>query len=350
MKEEIERGVSAPPKISVIVPVYNTEKYLRHCIDSILAQTFTDFELLLIDDGSNDTSGSICDEYSRTDVRIKSVHKVNGGVSSARNLGLSMASGKYIIFLDADDYWTNKDILGLFFSTSEKYDLDIVSADYFEVDAFEHRLTEAKNQLISSNHKMDYFHFITNVVKREYFIFLLFFKAHVFSDIRFSEGRKFMEDAEIYMKLFMKDLNCMHLSTDFYAYRKHQLSVTGKYSLDNIGYAFDFTRVCLSLIPEYKDMQIKRYVVEEGVNNYYYYTDKISQDKKVMSCIGTWCEKWRLNDLNHDISQFIGGYLNRYHYPQSCLSIPILLRYYVLIHKAKSLLRPLVRCLKSIGV
>lgn len=90
--------------VSIIVPVYNAEKYLSRCIDSILAQCFTDFELLLIDDGSKDGSGKICDEYAEKDKRVKVFHKVNGGVSSARNLGLDESEGKYITFVDADDY------------------------------------------------------------------------------------------------------------------------------------------------------------------------------------------------------------------------------------------------------
>lgn len=80
------------------------EKYLRHCIDSILLQTFTDFELLLIDDGSTDKSGEICDEYARRDFRVRVFHKVNGGVSSARNLGIEKAVGKWITFVDSDDF------------------------------------------------------------------------------------------------------------------------------------------------------------------------------------------------------------------------------------------------------
>lgn len=101
---EIEHGVSAPPTISVIIPVYNTEKYLHRCIDSVLAQTYQDFELLLIDDGSKDSSGAICDEYAVGDSRVKVFHKENGGVSSARNVGLDNARGEWITFVDADDY------------------------------------------------------------------------------------------------------------------------------------------------------------------------------------------------------------------------------------------------------
>ncbi len=91
------------PLVSIIVPVYNAEKYLNRCIDSILSQTMTDFELLLIDDGSKDDSGRICDEYSEKDARVRVFHKTNGGVSSARNLGLDNAIGDWITYVDADD-------------------------------------------------------------------------------------------------------------------------------------------------------------------------------------------------------------------------------------------------------
>lgn len=96
------------PKISVIVPVYNSERYLHKCIDSILTQTFKEFELLLIDDGSKDNSGTICDEYAAKDSRVCVFHKENGGVSSARNLGLDNATGEWITFVDADDWLDNK--------------------------------------------------------------------------------------------------------------------------------------------------------------------------------------------------------------------------------------------------
>lgn len=92
------------PEISIIVPVYNVETYIRRCIDSLQAQTFTEIEILLIDDGSKDSSGSICDEYASKDGRIKAIHKANGGVSSARNAGLDNAIGRYIMFCDPDDY------------------------------------------------------------------------------------------------------------------------------------------------------------------------------------------------------------------------------------------------------
>ena len=90
--------------ISVIIPVYKVERYLPRCIDSILSQTYKNIELLLIDDGSPDSSGDICDEYAEKDPRVRMFHKENGGVSSARNLGLDEAKGDYIGFVDSDDY------------------------------------------------------------------------------------------------------------------------------------------------------------------------------------------------------------------------------------------------------
>ena len=114
------------PKISVIVPVYKVEKYLHRCVDSILAQTFTDFELLLIDDGSPDNCGAICDEYAQKDNRVRVFHKENGGVSSARNLGLDNATGEWITFCDADDY-VHPEFL---FSLYEKHDADLIVGSF----------------------------------------------------------------------------------------------------------------------------------------------------------------------------------------------------------------------------
>lgn len=113
------------PKVSIIVPVYKAEKYLRRCIDSIITQTFTDWELLLIDDGSPDDSGKICDEYAIKDKRIRVFHKENGGVSSARNLALDYCQGEWIMFLDADDTY-DINAIRICLNVAKKFDLDIV--------------------------------------------------------------------------------------------------------------------------------------------------------------------------------------------------------------------------------
>lgn len=112
--------------ISIIVPIYNSSATLSRCIDSILAQTYTDFELLLIDDGSKDTSGDICGEYAKQDTRIRVFHKENGGASSARNLGLDKAQGEWVAFCDADDK-VFPNWLGIFVKKSVEFDLIVQS-------------------------------------------------------------------------------------------------------------------------------------------------------------------------------------------------------------------------------
>lgn len=98
-------------KVSFILPIYNVEKYLSECVESILVQTYRDFEILLVDDGSPDNCPALCDEWARKDDRIKALHKPNGGLSDARNYGLEHAQGDYVVFVDSDDFWVNKDCL-----------------------------------------------------------------------------------------------------------------------------------------------------------------------------------------------------------------------------------------------
>lgn len=95
-------------KVSFIIPVYNVEKFLPQCVDSILLQTYTDFEVLLVDDGSPDNSGKVCDAYAQKDLRVRVIHKPNGGLSDARNAGMAAARGEWIAFVDSDDFWVDK--------------------------------------------------------------------------------------------------------------------------------------------------------------------------------------------------------------------------------------------------
>lgn len=122
------------PKVSVIVPVYNVEKYLDRCIQSILNQTFTDFELILVNDGSPDNCGKICDEYAKKDNRVKVIHKQNAGVSAARNTGIDKACGEYIMFVDSDDYIDLDMLKKMLSMSSSSVDLIVSSIKMITMD------------------------------------------------------------------------------------------------------------------------------------------------------------------------------------------------------------------------
>ena len=120
------------PTVSIIVPVYNAEKTIGRCVDSILSQQYTDFELLLVDDGSTDSSGAICDSYTLADSRVQVIHKENTGVSDTRNIGISRAAGVYLQFLDSDD-WITPDATKLLVETARDHDCDLVISDFYRV-------------------------------------------------------------------------------------------------------------------------------------------------------------------------------------------------------------------------
>lgn len=143
------------PEFSIIVPIYKVEKYLNKCVDSVLCQTYDDFELILVDDGSPDRCGQICDSYDSADSRIKVVHKENGGLSSARNTGLDIATGKYIVFLDSDDYWDDNTALEHIHKNLAETDADLLvfPAKRFYED--ENRFTYILNIEVDRNRIID---------------------------------------------------------------------------------------------------------------------------------------------------------------------------------------------------
>ena len=119
--------------ISIVVPIYNVEKYLRQCLDSILDQTYEHFECLLINDGSPDNSADICKEYVDKDARFHYFEKENGGLASARNFGIKYSKGKYITFIDSDD-WVESDYLEVLYSKIKEYNTDFVISSYKKFD------------------------------------------------------------------------------------------------------------------------------------------------------------------------------------------------------------------------
>lgn len=127
------------PNISVVVPIYKVEKYLSRCVDSILDQTFRNLEVILVDDGSPDRCGEICDNYAKNDRRVKVIHKSNGGLSSARNAGIEEASGEYIAFIDSDD-WIDIDMFELLYKAAQEYKAQIVECSFRHI--YPHQVKE----------------------------------------------------------------------------------------------------------------------------------------------------------------------------------------------------------------
>ncbi len=202
-------------EFSIIIPVYNAEKYLKECLDSVLAQTFPDFELLLINDGSSDTSGAICNEYAGTDHRIKVVHKENGGVSSARNVGLDMVQGKYVVFVDSDD-------------TISPLMLERCK------DAMDHDNLDLLQFTVLKNGEGKGFD--TDVVSPEEFVKYRglnygvgnFFKASVINNnnIRFIENLKLAEDMLFMLTCLAHSKKARKISDGLYFYRIHSASAS----------------------------------------------------------------------------------------------------------------------------
>lgn len=180
-------------KISVIVPVYNCAPYLNRCVDSILRQTFHNIELLLIDDGSTDSSGAICDEYAAKDPRVRVIHQANAGVSAARNAGLDAATGAYAGFVDADD-WVDPAMFESLIQQAESTGADIVMCDAVTVwdsgrqepDTIE--LLPESRLLRKADISPDILRLIAGTVWR------CLYRANIVSDIRFPWGIKFSED------------------------------------------------------------------------------------------------------------------------------------------------------------
>ena len=218
-------------EVSIIVPVYQVEKYIRQCVDSILAQTFTDFELILVDDGSKDKSGQICDEYARMDTRVKVIHKENGGLSDARNKGMDQASGKYFMFVDSDDYIAPTMIECLYKSIlNENADIAVCNyLYYFENDRKKNFATNIKSEVLSGAEI-----FYNRKNERNYGIWTVawnkLYKSEVFGNIRFRLG-KYHEDEFWANDIYQMDIKVIMIPECLYYYRQRDNSIMGKKSI-----------------------------------------------------------------------------------------------------------------------
>lgn len=210
--------------ISIIVPVYNVEKYLERCINSITNQTYKNIEIILVDDGSKDNSGKICDELKQKDSRIKVIHKENGGLSDARNAGLKIASGEYVGFVDSDDYIEN-DMFETMYNLTQKYNAEISIVSFYEL--YKGKVIgvrDSKN--LEELNKIDAIKELLIDTKIQSYAWNKLFKRELFEGIEFPTNKNF-EDIATTLLLFEKAKKVVLLEEPKYFYVRRDDSIVG---------------------------------------------------------------------------------------------------------------------------
>lgn len=216
-------------KISVIIPVYNVEKFIERCIDSVINQSYRNLEIILIDDGSSDMCPQICDEYSKRDNRISVIHKKNGGLSDARNAGLDIATGDFVIFVDSDDYIDLTMCEKLISLVKE--DTDVIAYRFMRF--FDNGNLEKIDNSTGEIVHVEGDEIFKNYIKRKYFTHMVtdkMFKTSLFSNVRFIKGR-LAEDMAICYQLIGKARSAIYVDNVYYYYYTRTNSIMGTGSL-----------------------------------------------------------------------------------------------------------------------
>lgn len=216
--------------ISVIVPIYNTEKYLVECVESIRKQTYSNIEIILVDDGSTDASIEICDEFAEKDSRVKVFHKKNEGVAVARNFGIQQSNGQYVVIVDSDDIAVDKMIEVLYTQIKEN-DADIAVGNYYIYDEsdgnFYYYITEADYcvEVLSPQELIDR---QAGAWKWNSTAFMLttfkLYKKVLFDDVSFTHGRRFDDEASTH-RLFLRSKKTVFVNDNVYLYRRRSGSI-----------------------------------------------------------------------------------------------------------------------------
>ena len=223
---------------SVILPIYNVEKYLSECVDSILKQSFKDYELILVDDGSKDGSPAICDEYAKKDERIKVIHKPNGGLSDARNVGTAEAKGEYIIYIDSDDFITSDDFLKDIHEKAVATQSDIVLYKFSKFFDDTKKLDNCTFTLDFVESISDPDELLNELVKKDAYYGMAWIKAFrreiaVKNNIQFEKGL-LGEDMDWYFGLILCSDKVSAIDKSYIAYRQREGSITTSLKLKNL--------------------------------------------------------------------------------------------------------------------
>lgn len=224
-------------KFSIIIPCYRVEKYLHQCVDSVLTQTFEDYEVILVDDGSPDGSPAICDEYGNKSNKVKVIHKPNGGLSDARNVGLDVARGEFVMFLDSDDWWCDLDALKKINERLEKSNADILifqSKKYYQLND-----TYTCKQVNKIEYSPRYVYDIEYLMRHSLFVACAWDKVIrrsvlVDNNVEFVVGQ-LSEDIEWCCKLLELNLSYTVVGDVYHVYRQqNDTSITANISNKNL--------------------------------------------------------------------------------------------------------------------
>lgn len=269
-------------EVSIIIPVYNAGKYLEKCIGSILNQSFYNFEIIIVNDGSTDNSSIICNNLAQKDNRIKVFHQDNHGVSAARNLGISSANGRYVMFLDADDYWLSTDCLKILMDKAIALDADLIRGEYIAVDAKGNKIFEQPTNKKKQSHaykSIDVTTFINDVIQGEYFLFLSLFKYDKVKTLKFNVTQVFLEDMDFFAQFFLQpNLTCVYIPLKFYAYRKVTSSASFRQSIRNLKDSFEMCDRYDGYVARTTNEHLKYYFKYRSVMMYYWTLKTLSSD------------------------------------------------------------------------
>ncbi|WP_343338753.1 Undecaprenyl-phosphate 4-deoxy-4-formamido-L-arabinose transferase [Terrisporobacter petrolearius] len=218
-------------KISVIVPIYNVEQYLRKCVDSIINQTYKNLEIILVDDGSPDNCPTICDEYAKKDKRVRVIHKKNGGLSDARNAGLEIVTCDFITFVDSDD-WIKLDTYEIMMKAMNEYNADIVvsNINYVYDNKVNKKYNEGKIHVFNKEEAMNE---LIHDGLVQAVVWNKLYKKDLINDMKFKVG-KINEDEFFTYKICAKAEKVVYMPNTLYQYRQRENSIMGSYSLKRL--------------------------------------------------------------------------------------------------------------------
>lgn len=282
---------SENPFLSVIVPAYNIEKFIGQCIESILQQSYQDFELILVDDGSKDNTGRICDEYTKDDGRIKVIHKDNGGLVSARKTGISSAVGKYVTYVDGDD-WLKQDALEIMCRKAIEMQADIVIADFVSIGKEQKNLIQNIDGGFYTKDKLEKVFYPSMLSKGEYFSFGIqpslcgrMFRRDIILPFQLQVNEKIRlgEDAACCYACFLKAESLYYLKgQSLYCYRMRDTSIS--HAIIKTYYTDE-----ILLLAEQMKSQFAVYSkIEDALQNQLYFYLVYMIDNMITPNIGLW--------------------------------------------------------------